>query len=161
MASVDPGFEPDASLSDAPLPEKTADSFKAMTSGGSTGRPKLIVSRQPAAWDPDPDFLEIRKQGSMLVPGPLYHNGPFLWAMIALFKGATVAVTTRFDAEQRRVRSLTFGNVSMVFSNDWLGAGSCAVGWAPPSPHCPLPLGWVAGRWARCSLRRLAASVAA
>ena len=36
----------------------------------------------------------------MLVPGPLYHNGPFLWAMIALFKGATVAVTTRFDAEQ-------------------------------------------------------------
>ena len=100
MASVEPGFEPDASLSDAPLPEKTADSFKAMTSGGSTGRPKLIVSRQPAAWDPDPDFLEIRKQGSMLVPGPLYQNGPFLWAMIALFKGATVAVTTRFDAEQ-------------------------------------------------------------
>ena len=36
----------------------------------------------------------------MLVPGPLYHNGPFVWAMIALFRGCTVAITTRFDAEQ-------------------------------------------------------------
>ncbi|TVS08782.1 MAG: acid--CoA ligase, partial [Gammaproteobacteria bacterium] len=36
-------FEPDPALSDAELPERTATSFKAMTSGGSTGRPKLIV----------------------------------------------------------------------------------------------------------------------
>lgn len=94
------GFEADAALSADPLPEKTAASFKAMTSGGSTGRPKLIVSRQAAQWDTDMDYLEIRNQGSMLIPGPLYHNGPFLWAMIALFKGASVAVTTRFDAEK-------------------------------------------------------------
>ena len=38
------GFEPDPTLSDAPLEERTASAFKAMTSGGSTGRPKLIVS---------------------------------------------------------------------------------------------------------------------
>jgi bile acid-coenzyme A ligase len=39
-------------------------------------------------------------QGSMLIPGPLYHNGPFLWGMGALFRGNQVTVTTRFDAEQ-------------------------------------------------------------
>ncbi len=98
--SLAEGFTPDPALSDAPLPEVTAASFKAMTSGGSTGRPKLIVSKNPAAWDTDVDYLEIRNQGSMLVPGPLFHNGPFVWAMVALFKGATVAVTTRFDAEK-------------------------------------------------------------
>jgi bile acid-coenzyme A ligase len=94
------GFTPDASIPDDPLPELIASSFKAMTSGGSTGRPKLIVSKAPAAWDPEPPFLEIPTQGTMLIPGPLYHNGPFLWAMIALFKGCTVGVTTRFDAEE-------------------------------------------------------------
>lgn len=98
--SIPAGYTPDASLPDTELPEKTAASFKAMTSGGSTGRPKLIVSKLPAQWDTEMDFLEIRTQGSMLIPGPLYHNGPFMWATIALFKGASVAVTTRFDAEK-------------------------------------------------------------
>ncbi|MBU4569520.1 MAG: AMP-binding protein, partial [Alphaproteobacteria bacterium] len=93
-------FVPDAAISGAPLPEVTAASFKAMTSGGSTGRPKLIVSKLPAATDPDIPMLEIPQQGCMLIAGPLYHNGPFLWAMTALFKGCTVVVTTRFDAEE-------------------------------------------------------------
>lgn len=99
-ACVLQGYEPGSGLSDAPLPEVTAASFKAMTSGGSTGRPKLIVSKQPAASDPDVPLLEIPQQGCMLIPGPLYHNGPFLWAMTALFKGCTIVVTTRFDAEE-------------------------------------------------------------
>ena len=94
------GFVPDADLPDSALPERTATSFKAMTSGGSTGRPKLIVSKLPAAWDPEDPYLEIVNQGTMLIPGPLYHNGPFLWAMIALFKGCTIVIATRFDAEQ-------------------------------------------------------------
>ncbi|WP_300393238.1 AMP-binding protein [Henriciella sp.] len=116
IPSIPTGFTPEPSLSDALLPEKTATSFKAMTSGGSTGRPKLIVSRIPAEWDPEVPFLEIRNQGAMLVPGPLYHNGPFLWAMIALFKGATVAVTTRFDAEQtlERIETLKIDTAYMV-----------------------------------------------
>jgi bile acid-coenzyme A ligase len=92
-------FVPDTALPDTELPERMASSIKAMTSGGSTGRPKLIVSKIPAVWDPDMPYLEIPQQGAMLIPGPLYHNGPFLWAMIALFKGCTVGVTTRFDAE--------------------------------------------------------------
>lgn len=99
-ACLPAGYAPDASLSDAPLPEVTAASYKAMTSGGSTGRPKLIVSKSPAAADPDLPLLNIEQQGCMLIPGPLYHNGPFLWAMTALFKGCTIVVTTRFDAEE-------------------------------------------------------------
>ncbi len=93
-------FEPDPALSDAELPERTATSFKAMTSGGSTGRPKLIVSKLPAAWDPELDYLNFGISGAVLIPGPLYHNGPFSWAVIGLFKGNHVVVTTRFDAEQ-------------------------------------------------------------
>ena len=99
-ATLPIGYQPDPTLSDAPLPERTAESFKAMTSGGSTGRPKLIVSKLPAAWDPQTDYLSFGLQGCVLIPGPLYHNGPFSWAMIALFKGNHVVVTTRFDAQQ-------------------------------------------------------------
>ena len=90
----------DSTVSTDQLPEATADSLKAMTSGGSTGRPKLIVSSIPAVWDLDGTMLEIHQQGGMLIPGPMYHNGPFMWGMSALFKGNTVVVTTRFDAEQ-------------------------------------------------------------
>ena len=113
---VPDGFTPDASLSSDPLPERTAASLKAMTSGGSTGRPKLIVSKSPGAYDPDTPALEIQQRGVMLVPGPLYHNGPFLWAMFALFKGCTVGITTRFDAEQtlRTIERLRVDTVYMV-----------------------------------------------
>lgn len=100
VKSVPVNFVPDSSLSDEALPELTAKSFKAMTSGGSTGRPKLIVSGNPAVWDVDQEHLQIQLQGAMLIPGPLYHNGPFSWAMIALFRGNHVCVTTRFDALQ-------------------------------------------------------------
>lgn len=93
-------FEADPNLSAEPLPERTATSFKAMTSGGSTGRPKLIVSKLPAAWDPDLEYLNFGQCGAVLIPGPLYHNGPFSWAVIGLFKGNHVVVTTRFDATE-------------------------------------------------------------
>ena len=98
FACVAAGFSADAE-SNEPIAAVPATSFKAMTSGGSTGRPKLIVSATPAVWNPDQDFLQMPIGASVLVPGPLYHNGPFMWAMIALFKGNRVTVTTRFDAE--------------------------------------------------------------
>ena len=98
FAAVPPGFSAAGESSD-PVQAPPAVSFKAMTSGGSTGRPKLIVSRTAAAWDVDHDFLHLQTGGSVLIPGPLYHNGPFMWAMIALFRGNRVTVTTRFDAE--------------------------------------------------------------
>ncbi len=114
IACLPAGYVPDASLPNTPLPEVTSISYKAMTSGGSTGRPKLIVSKQLAAADPDVPLLEVPQQGCMLIPGPLYHNGPFLWAMTALFKGCTVVVTTRFDAEET-LRLLAEHKVDVVY----------------------------------------------
>jgi bile acid-coenzyme A ligase len=99
VASLPVGYQADAALPSAPLPERTAIAWKAMTSGGSTGRPKLIVTKQPATRDPDDPFLNFGMRGSVLIPGPLYHNGPFMWATGGLFKGNTVSITTRFDAQ--------------------------------------------------------------
>src|SRR5262245_23072036 len=100
VTTVPEHFEPSTKLPAAALPEKIASTWKAMTSGGSTGRPKLIVAKEPAVRDPDEAFLNFPMQSSVLIPGPLYHNGPFIWATGGLFRGNTVTVTTRFDAEQ-------------------------------------------------------------
>lgn len=100
VATLPTNYVVDTALSTEPLAELTAESFKAMTSGGSTGRPKLIVSKSPAAWDPEGEFLQFQERGCILIPGPLYHNGPFTWAVVGLFKGNHIAITTRFDAEQ-------------------------------------------------------------
>ncbi len=99
-ACVAPGYRPDAALSDAPLAEVTAKNWKAMTSGGSTGRPKLIVSKTPATTDPlEVDFV-LAPELVTLVPGPLYHNGPFSLGMMALHKGHHLIITSRFDAAE-------------------------------------------------------------
>jgi bile acid-coenzyme A ligase len=95
------GFEPDASLPPDPLPSAIAASFKAPTSGGSTGRPKLIVATQAAFWEALEGFatlLRIPHDGVHLVTGPLYHNGPLTTSLLALLKGNHVVVMPRFDA---------------------------------------------------------------
>ena len=100
-ATIPAGFEPDPSLSAEPLPPVMAASFKAPTSGGSTGRPKLIVATSPAAWEPLEGFatlLRIPRDGVHLVTGPLYHNGPFTTSLLALLAGNHLVVMPRFDA---------------------------------------------------------------
>lgn len=83
----------------APLPDVVSASWKAPTSGGSTGRPKLIVHGEPASLDPDADpVLLIRRDGCLVMPGPLYHNGPLSWAVNSLLAGGHVVVMGRFDA---------------------------------------------------------------
>jgi bile acid-coenzyme A ligase len=91
-------IEPDPALSDAPLPDRRAAAWKAPTSGGSTGRPKLIVSGDPGEFDLDAPGLEILPDRTHLVPGPLYHNGPFALSMLGLFHGNHIVVMPRFDA---------------------------------------------------------------
>lgn len=100
-ATVASGFEPDPALSAEPLPPAVAASFKAPTSGGSTGRPKLIVATQPATWESISGFaalLRIPMNGVHLVTGPLYHNGPFVTSLLALLNGNHLVVMPRFDA---------------------------------------------------------------
>ena len=93
------GFRaPDADASH--LPYVTSKAWKAPTSGGSTGRPKLIISGDPAALDPDgPLPLMMDHGGCLVMPGPLYHNGPAVWSCQAWLNGLKVVILPRFDAE--------------------------------------------------------------
>ncbi|MEO3828863.1 AMP-binding protein [Actinomadura sp. B10D3] len=100
--AVPAGFTPDPALSRAPLPPRAASSWKAVTSGGSTGRPKLIVSTAPAVFEGLATLaalFRMRRDGVQLVAGPLYHNAPFLTGVVGLLTGNHQVVMTRFDAE--------------------------------------------------------------
>ena len=79
-------------------PLHIAASWKACTSGGSTGTPKVIVDGRPAGFAAGMDFIGIPEGQPVLVPGPLYHNAPFSAAVFALWKGCTVITMDRFDA---------------------------------------------------------------
>lgn len=93
------GHRPPADLDDGPLPDVTSPAWKAPTSGGSTGRPKLIVSGDPAVYqDAFAAFFGLVDGGALVMPGPLYHNGPFIWTSQALLRGSAVVLLERFDA---------------------------------------------------------------
>jgi bile acid-coenzyme A ligase len=86
---------------DAPLPDAVANPWKAMTSGGSTGRPKLILANAPGTIDPEAHpLLMMKRDGVHMMPGPLYHNGPFMWTTTALLAGSHVILGGKFDAER-------------------------------------------------------------
>ncbi len=74
----------------APVPAPVAKSWKACTSGGSTGRPKVIVDGRPAAFAEGMQFIGIPEHGKALAAGPLYHNAPFSASVFALWRGSTV-----------------------------------------------------------------------
>ena len=94
------GYTPSGEHSDDPLPDAVSPAWKAPTSGGSTGRPKLIVSGDPAEIDTDADpMVMLSRDGCLVMPGPLYHNGPAVWSCQALLCGSTVVLLERFDAE--------------------------------------------------------------
>lgn len=82
---------------------KAARHWKAVSSGGSTGRPKLIVDHGEARFDGYIkgliETLGLPSNGVVLNPGPLYHNGPFVVAGLALLAGNSVVGMVRFDAE--------------------------------------------------------------
>lgn len=83
----------------APASPHVAVSWKACTSGGSTGTPKVIVDGRAAAFADETDFIGIPADAVVLVPGPLYHNAPFSAAVFALWRGSSVVTMPRFDAE--------------------------------------------------------------
>jgi bile acid-coenzyme A ligase len=87
---------------DSPVPDRTAPIYKAPTSGGSTGRPKLILSGGPGVANVDgaTGVYRTRPEDVMIMPGPLYHNGPFTSGFGGLGRGAHLVVLARFDAEK-------------------------------------------------------------
>lgn len=84
---------------DAILPDAVSPYWKAMSSGGSTGRPKIIVDHKPALYDSETTYLGVAQGEAVLNPGPLYHNAPFSMAHNALFKGNPLINLAKFDAE--------------------------------------------------------------
>jgi bile acid-coenzyme A ligase len=83
--------------------------WKLMTSGGSTGRPKLIAASQAAVFESVGSagaLICLRPDGCVLMTGPLAHNGPFVVATIGLLLGNHVVLMPRFDpAETLRLVS--------------------------------------------------------
>jgi bile acid-coenzyme A ligase len=108
-------FEPTADVSDAPLRDVVAPNERAIASGGSTGRPKLILLAAPGEHDPDSPATVLSPKGCVLVPGPLYHAAPFGSMTQGLLAGETTVLMRRFDAsrsleliERHRVEQVLF-----------------------------------------------------
>lgn len=95
-----PGHQSGEPLDEVPTPCPG----KAMGSGGSTGRSKVIVDPRP--WRADPAStgpladLGFRPGQVQLVAGPLYHNAPFSASHYGLFHEHTLVVMERFDADR-------------------------------------------------------------
>lgn len=91
---------------DSALEDAGAASWKAVASGGSTGTPKIIVDTMPAFFDAEaPPYAPLARYGlsnggTMLNPGPLYHNMPFLYTSYALLAGTHIIGMQRFDPEE-------------------------------------------------------------
>lgn len=100
--AIDPAACPD--LSDEPLPDRVPHPGKAIASGGSTGRPKIIVDPNPLAYPVGLLEATVRMWAGIgadevqAVAGPLYHNLPFAWTHLGLFLGHRLVLFERFDA---------------------------------------------------------------
>lgn len=94
-------FRPGPKHSADPLPVVVSPAWKAPTSGGSTGRPKLIVSGDPAAGSPmiNGAIYLFEPSDVQAVAGPLYHNAPMSHAVLGLLQGQRLVVMKHFDAE--------------------------------------------------------------
>ena len=85
--------------SDERLPNIHPHPGKAISSGGSTGRSKIIVDR---TWDPSVwrRTLGMEEGQVQLMAAPLYHNSPALIGNSGLMKDHTLVVMQRFTPEQ-------------------------------------------------------------
>ncbi|HUG29484.1 MAG TPA: AMP-binding protein [Candidatus Limnocylindria bacterium] len=90
-------WEPPSDIPD-PLPWPG----KAVGSGGSTGRSKVVVDPASWGWSPTDDEADagvgFRPGQTQLVAGPLYHNSPFVWSTRGLLLGQRIILLRRFDA---------------------------------------------------------------
>ncbi|MEM9175560.1 MAG: AMP-binding protein [Myxococcota bacterium] len=94
-AGLDTGLEDGSAL-----PDRVSKYRMAICSGGSTGRPKVVVDHIPGQVDPRGAFHGRGPGSSILVPGPLYHSGPLINCLSVLLTGGKVVLMTRFDAQR-------------------------------------------------------------
>ena len=84
-------------LSADPLPSAIATPGKILASGGSTGRPKLIVDPLPSIWGRD-KASSYRPAGiTVLNAGPIYHTAPFNYCNVAMVEGSTIVCMRNFE----------------------------------------------------------------
>jgi bile acid-coenzyme A ligase len=84
-----------------PPPDAVPQPHKAIASGGSTGKPKLIVTPSafafaPAA-HPSAVVLGLNAGDRVYSPGPLYHNQAFNLTQGILFIGGSAVLNEKFD----------------------------------------------------------------
>ncbi|MBS0331270.1 MAG: AMP-binding protein [Proteobacteria bacterium] len=87
---------------DSDLPDAVAPVSKAPTSGGSTGRPKLILAGQPGLTPketPEIGGWRLKPDSIAVLPAPLYHNAGFGMMMAAISQGCHLVVMPKFDPE--------------------------------------------------------------
>ncbi|OBF29187.1 AMP-binding protein [Mycobacterium sp. ACS4331] len=98
---VPPGFTPGPQHSDAALPEAVSPVWKAMASGGSTGRPKLIETGGDSRVSALLGFpLGAQDNDVQLISVPMSHNTGFTVAVAGLLLGHHLIVMPRFDAHE-------------------------------------------------------------
>jgi len=103
VPSVPADFVADATLSDAPLPEAVSPVWKSMTSGGSTGRPKLIEAGGDSRLPAEGGYALGAQLGDVnLISVPLSHSTGFIAA-------TTVPTTCRPAAARRRGQGAPLG----------------------------------------------------
>jgi bile acid-coenzyme A ligase len=89
-------------FSSEPLPIRLPDPGKAIASGGSTGRSKIIVSPGPLDVPVDgptgAEEIGVGRDQVQLVAGGLYHNSPFSCGNFGLAWGHALVVMEKFDA---------------------------------------------------------------
>jgi bile acid-coenzyme A ligase len=109
------GVSVPAELSSEALPDRVASSWKAPTSGGSTGRPKVVVSLERAVVDPEVgmDAVGLKAGARQLVVAPLYHNAPFVSATQGLLRGGHLIIHEHFSP-LATVRALESERVNWV-----------------------------------------------
>ncbi|MET7333473.1 AMP-binding protein [Nonomuraea sp. NPDC005650] len=113
-----PGFTPPPTAEQVDR-DLVSPSWQITTSGGSTGRPKLIVSSfssQDAAQllTVMATHMGVPESGVVLVPTPMYHGAGFQFAWSGLLLGAHVVVLPKFDAAAA-LEAITRFRVQWVF----------------------------------------------
>lgn len=98
LIDVDTPLDP--ALDASALPPAVATPGKIANSGGSTGRPKLIIDPLPSVWGPDKEGCRRGPRLTLLNPGPLYHSAPFNTTTMALAQGTHIVCMERFDVGQ-------------------------------------------------------------
>ena len=101
MVGTAPFYDTRASLPENtptdPLPPAATAPGKIMTSGGSTGMPKLVVDPEPSAWGSDKEGRRRPPRLTLINPGPLYHSAPFSYVTMSIAQGSHAICFERFE----------------------------------------------------------------